>query len=246
MQTIEQTVPKGGEINPEIKALFDAGGHVGYSRTRRHPGMQEYIYCTRNDTEIFNLEKTEESLKIAMSFLEDLGRQGKSILWVGTKPVAQNVVEIAGTTTNTPYVTRRWLGGTLTNFKMIEERMNYFQQLEKESNTGELGRYVKKERLLKIAELAKLQRMFGGIRTLSGVPHAMVIVDPDEEYVARDEALSVNMPIVALMSSDCNPANIKFPIPANDNAIQVVSLVVKRLQEAYLKGKKEIKITEPE
>lgn len=225
--------------NPEIKALFDTGAHVGYSKTRRHPKMDEYIFGTRNNVEIFDLDKTLAKLKEAEEVSRSLGRGGKNILWVGTKPAAARHVENIGERLNAPYVAKRWLGGTITNFKVIGGRLSYLNQLESEESSGGFAKYVKKEKLIKEAELAKLKRNFKGIRNLKGAPDTLFIVDPGEESAAFREAKRKNIPVIAIANSDCNPEGIKYVIPANDNSSATIALILDRLASAYESGLKE-------
>jgi len=229
-------VPK---INPKIEALFKAGAHLGYSKSRRHPAMKNYIFCTRNDVEIFNLQKTNEKLKEAEIFLEDLGKAGKTILWVGSKPPAREHIKNVGKRLETPYVSDRWLGGSLTNFKVvIEERLLHLSQLEKESQSGGFEKYVKKERISKTMELNKLSRMFEGLRNLKSIPDAIIIVDPKEEKTVLSEALNKKVIIISLLNNDCNPKDINYPIPANDNSTNTISIILNHLASAYEKGRK--------
>jgi len=225
--------------NKNIEALFGAGAHIGYSKSRRHPKMLKFIFCTRNNVEIFNLQKTDDKIKEAEAFLCELGKNGKIVLWVGTKPSAKVHIKSVGERLNLPYVSGRWLGGTLTNFKVIESRLLYLEKLEKEVQSGELGKYVKKERTTKMAELERLNKMFEGLRILKSMPDAIVIVDSKEEIIALSEARKKNIEIVALLNNDCNPDNIRYPIPTNDSSSGVISLILNRLATAYGSGKKE-------
>lgn len=226
-------------VSPEIEALFKAGAHIGYSKAKRHPKMGEYIFCTRNDVEIFNLQKTDEKIADAEKYLKELGKTGKVVLWVGTKPAAKIYIKEAGEFLGAPYIAGRWLGGTLTNFKNIEERLTYLNKLEKEAETGELDRYVKKEKLQKLTELQKMKKMFEGLRSLKGMPQALVIVDPKAEKTATAEALKKKIDIIAILNNNNDPDKIKYPVPANDNSSGAIGLITKRLADAYAAGVKE-------
>lgn len=221
-----------------ISTLFEAGAHVGYSKARRHPKMRKFIFGTRNNIEIFDLERTIESLAKAESFLEEVGKNGGLVLWVGSKPSATSAIQTAAKQFNAPYVIKRWLGGTLTNFKNIQDRLVYWENLEREVNSSEIEKYVKKERVHKAVELRKLSNKFGGLKTLQSLPATIVIVDPEEEKTARMEAHQINIPIVGILNNDCNPENITYPIPANDNSAEAVSYIVQRLAAAYEAGYK--------
>ncbi len=224
---------------PGIEALFNAGVHVGYSKARRHPKMKDNIFSTRNNLDIFDLRITLARLEQAEAFLKTLGATGELILWVGTKPAAVSHVESAAEKTNMPYVSRRWLGGTLTNFKIISDRLLYWAKLEEESKSVDFGKYLKKERLLKTVELEKLSKVFGGIRKLKRLPAAMIVVDPSKEKNAASEARRKNIPVIAILNSDCNSAGIAYPIPANDNASLSIGLILEKLAAAYEAGLKE-------
>ena len=226
-------------IPQELEALFNAGAHIGHSKVRRHPKMSKYVFGTRNNVEIFDLQSTVDRLKDAEAFIKELGRHKKLVLLVGSKPAAHKYVEEAAQKMSMPYVTERWLGGILTNFKAIEGRLSYWQNLEKEVAEGGLEKYVKKERVLKLVELRKLNRMFGGLRSLTAIPQAMIIVDSNEEHTATSEAIKKNVPIIALLNNDCNPNGIAYPIPANDDSTKTVSLILSRLADAYEEGKRE-------
>lgn len=224
---------------PEIEALFNAGVHVGYSKARRHPKMKENIFSTRNNLDIFDLRVTLARLRQAEEFLKALGGAGELILWIGTKPAAAPHIERAAEKTNMPYVSRRWLGGTLTNFKIISDRLSYWSKLEEEAKSGDFEKYLKKERLLKTIELEKISKVFGGIRRLKRLPAAMIVVDPSKEKSAMSEARIKNIPVIAILNSDCNVAGIGYPIPANDNASLSVGLILEKLAAAYDAGLKE-------
>lgn len=242
-ETINGQVPSSDQpAGPAgIEALFAAGAHLGYGKSTRHSKMKEYIFGNRNNVEIFDLERTAEKLKAAENYLRELGVGKKTVLWVGTKPAAASVIEETAKKLGAPYVNERWLGGTLTNFKIIETRLAYWADLEREKETGGLDKYVKKEKLLKMVELRKLQRMLGGIKNLKFLPEAVVIVDPKEENTAFAESLRKKIPVVALLNTDCDPRRISYPIPANDNATSSISLILGRLAAAYEAGTKEIK-----
>lgn len=232
-------MPEGENTNlQEIEALFKAGVHIGYSKSRRHPKMQEYIFRTRNNIEIFNLEQTLVKLNEAEEFIKSLGRGGKLVLWVGTKPQAALHIKEIGQRLNLPYVSRRWLGGTLTNFKVISGRIKYWDGLENEKEKGEFEKYTKKEKVRKEAEIKKLDFGFGGLKNFRNLPDALVIIDPKEENTAAREALKKEIPAVALLNVDCDPTGISYPIPGNDNSTSAVAAVLRRLADAYETGLK--------
>lgn len=220
----------------EVEALFTAGAHLGYGKSTRHPKMKEYIFGNRNNVEIFDLEKTSEMLTATEKYLHDLGVNKKTVLWVGTKPPAASVIELVAKKIGHPFVNERWLGGTLTNFKIIESRLAYWANLEKELETGGLEKYVKKEKQLKMIELRKLQRMMGGIKNIKSLPDAVVIIDPKEEKTAFAESKIKKIPIIAILNTDCDPRGLAYPIPANDNSSSAIALILERLASAYESG----------
>jgi len=235
--TFERAKNSAIDVDPAIKSLFDTGAHIGRSKSSRHPGMSRFIFGTRNNIEIFDLKITEEKLKEAESFLEALGKEQKIVLWVGTKPAAHPHIESAAKKLMLPYVTGRWIGGLLTNAKEMEKRFRYWQELENEAKTGALEKYVKKERLLKLSELQKLTRMFEGLRSMRLQPSSLVIVDSKEEITAFREAQKRKLSVVAIINSDCDPSDIAYPIPANNNSYKTIALILNRLSAAYEKGR---------
>lgn len=226
-------------ISQDLDALFEAGAHIGHTKARRHPKMSKYVFGVRNNVEIFNLQATESKLHEAEAFMKELGRQKKLVLFAGTKPAARKFIDAVANKIGMPYVTERWLGGILTNFKAIEGRLTHWKQLEQEVAEGGLEKYVKKERVMKLNELRKLIRMFGGLRTLSAIPEALVVVDPREETTAVSEARKKGLSIIAILNNDCNPDGILYPIPANDDSVKVIDMILERLVSAYEQGKKE-------
>ena len=225
-----------GAFKKEIEEMFVAGVHFGYSRSSRHPKMKPYLFGLRNNVEIFDLEKTYACLEKAKKFLEDLAREGKKILIVATKPGMHQLAEEAGRELNMPYVCERWLGGTLTNFKMIKGRIDYFTGLRQKKVTGELNKYTKKEISGFNKEITRLERFLGGLETLTGLPSAVLIIDPKKEKTAFDESRQMSIPIVAIVNSDSNPNGIAYPVPANDASQASVKYLLNFLVKAYKGG----------
>ncbi len=218
------------EASPEITALFEAGAHFAYKKTRRHPKMREYIAGVKSNVEIFHLDKVFELLTEAKEFVSELGMNGKTVLWVGTKPAAGRFVKKVSEELGQPSVTNRWLGGTLTNFDMIRGRVKHMESLEEKKKTGELEKYTKQERLRIDEEITKLNGTVGSLRTLHGLPDVLIVVDTNEESTAVREATRLNIPIVSIMNSDCDPSMVAKPIPASMKrqpfAVWVASLAV--------------------
>ncbi|MBI2609944.1 30S ribosomal protein S2 [Candidatus Giovannonibacteria bacterium] len=234
--------PSGGkeEIFPsadaELEAMFRAGLHFAYSRSRRHPKMSSYMYGIKNNVEVFELSKVRECLRSAEGFFAKIGERKGNILLVGTKPSVGPLVKEMGLNLNLPYVSERWVGGTLTNGKVIRERIKFFEDLKRKKESGELEKYTKKERLGLSRKIEALERYLGGIVNIKNDLDAIFIVDPKEEKTALHEALNVKLPIVAILSSDNDPSGILYPIPSNDTAVSSIAYITQRLTEAYRDG----------
>ncbi len=223
--------------NPRIDALFKAGAHFGYSKTRRHPKAAPYIFITKNKNDIIDLEKSLTLLEKAEEFVKSLAASGKTILLVGTKPEAKEAIKNAGMALDMPYVCERWIGGTLTNFPEIKKRIARLEELRSKKEKGELDVYTKKEQLLLQREADKLNLYFGGLTSLVKTPDAVFIIDPKKESIAATEATKAGVPIIALGNSDCDISTILYPIVANDASISSINHFVNAIIEAYKAGK---------
>jgi len=224
-----------------IDAMFSAGAHFGLGRSRRHPTVAPFIFGTKNRTDIFDLEKTEKTLETAKAFVNNLGKEGKTILFVGGKKEASALVKTIAMSLNMPYVEARWIGGTLTNFGNIRKRVERYEKLVSDREKGELAKYTKRERLLIDREIAKLERMFLGILPLKKMPDMLFLVDPRKEQNAIGEAAHAKIPVMALASSDCNISEVKFPIVGNDAAKASINFFLNEIASAYNTGKKAVK-----
>lgn len=224
--------------NPKIENMFKAGAHFGFSKTRRHPSVAQYIFGTKNKVEIFDLEKTQVLLDSAKAFAEALAKEGKTILFVGGKSEARNAVKSGALATNMPYVDGRWIGGTLTNFGEIRKRVEKMEKLTMEKEKGELAKYTKKERLLIDREIANLERFFSGVVSMKELPKALFIVDPKKEKSAVKEAQDMGIPVIALAGSDCNIKGIDYPMVGNDSSQTSVQFFVQEIVKAYSGAKK--------
>lgn len=222
-----------------IDNMFGAGAHFGLGRSRRHPTVSPLIFGTKNDTDIFDLEKTEVILAKALAFVTTLGKEGKTVLFVGGKKEASAAVKTAAQSLNMPYVDGRWIGGSLTNFGQIRKRIERYEKLTSDREKGELAKYTKRERMLIDIEIAKLEKMFYGIVTLKKMPDALFIVDPRHEKNALDEAAHMKVPVVALLGSDCNFREVTHPIVGNDGAKASIQFFVDEVTKAYQAGKKQ-------
>jgi len=232
MQKVENTK----EDSALIEQMFNAGAHYGYGKSRRHPSVSSYIYATKNKTDIINLEKTNISLKAALEFVKELGTKGKVVLFVGTKPEAKEITKDAGLTLGMPYVTERWIGGTLSNFPEIKKRIAEFENYQKESKDGGLDKYTKKERVVMAKKMEKLSRYYSGLIGLKKMPDALFIVDAKKEHVAETEARKSSVPIIALTNSDSNIKGIGYPIVSNDTGIPSIKFFVTQIINAYKGG----------
>lgn len=220
-----------------MKALLEAGVHFGHQTKRWNPKMRPYIFGERNGIHVIDLHTTARLLGEAQDFLADLAAKNGKIVFVGTKKQAQATVEQEASRCGMFFVNRRWLGGTLTNFVTIRSRLQYLRNLERQYTSGELNLLPKQEAMGKEQELEKLQRSLGGLKELTQRPAAIVVVDPRREDLAIKEASRLGIPIVALVDTNCDPDPIDYVIPANDDAIRSVRLIMSRLADAIIEGR---------
>lgn len=220
-----------------IETMFEAGAHFGLGRSRRHPSVAPYIFGTKNNTDIFDLEKIEVMVKKAKDYATQLGKEGKVVLFVGGKKEAAAAVRNSAQSLNMPYVDGRWIGGTITNFGQVRKRIDRYEKLVSDREKGELAKYTKRERMLIDKEIASLEKMFLGIVSLKKAPDALLIVDPRHEKNAVKEAADFNIPIISLASSDCDIAGVAHPIVGNDAAKASIQFFVNEIAQAYHSGK---------
>lgn len=219
-----------------IKALLEAGAHFGHQTNRWNPKMRPYIFTARNGIHIIDLQKTISGLTTAYKFVSDLTARGEKILFVGTKKQAQEaVVEEAGRAGQF-YITQRWLGGTLTNFVTIRARLKRLADLEAQRDRGDFSKLTKAEGLRLEEEIGKLNRVFGGIKTMDRMPGAIFVIDPHKEELAVQEATKVGVPVVAMVDTNCNPDPIEYVIPCNDDAIRGIRLMTSKIADAAVEG----------
>ena len=219
-----------------MKSLLEAGVHFGHQKRRWNPKMKRYIFTHRNGIHIIDLQKTLNLVEEAASFLTDVAASGKKILLVGTKKQAQDTIVMEAERSNSLHISNRWLGGTLTNFKTIQTRIDYLVDLEARREQGEFESLTKKESLKIDEKINKLNRNLSGIKNMTEMPGAMFIIDVGREEIAVTEANRVGIPIVAIVESDCDPDLIDYPIPGNDDAIRSVRLITKRMSNAIIDG----------
>ncbi len=221
-----------------IERLFSAGSHFAFSKSRRHPSVAPYIFGNKQGTDIINLEKSVETIETAKAVLQQLGENGKTVLFVGTKEEIAKLVHSAAVAAGMPYVTNRWIGGMMTNFSEIKKRIERMKQLKEEQASGALERkYVKRERVVIGREVDKLTFNFGGIETLERRPDALVVVDPRHDTIAVQEATDLNIPVIAIAGSDCDLTRVKYPVVLNDSLTASVTLALRELSEAFIAGR---------
>ena len=220
-----------------MKQLLEAGVHFGHQTRRWNPKMAPYIYTERNGIYIIDLQKTVKKLEEAYNFVRELGEKGETILFVGTKKQAQESIESEAKRCNMYYVNNRWLGGMLTNFRTIRSRVERLNQIDKMEADGQFEVLPKKEVIKLMAEREKLLKNLGGIREMKKLPGALFVVDPRKEHIAVTEARILGIPIVGIVDTNCDPDEIDYVIPGNDDAIRAVKLIAGKMADAVLEGK---------
>ncbi|SCX78596.1 30S ribosomal protein S2 [Desulfoluna spongiiphila] len=221
-----------------MKELLEAGCHFGHQTKRWNPKMKPYIFGARNGIYIINLQKSVGMFKNAYDFIADVAANGKSVLFVGTKKQAREAIYEEANRAEMFYVQNRWLGGMLTNFQTVKTSIERLGKLNEIQNDGTIESYTKKERLKLGKDRDKLEAVIGGISMMNGLPGAIVIVDPKKESIAVKEAQRLNIPIVALVDTNCDPDPIDYVIPGNDDAIRSIRLITSRLADACIEGRK--------
>ena len=219
-----------------MKQLLEAGVHFGHQTRRWNPKMKEYIFTERNGIYIIDLSKTVKKIEEAYSFIRDLAADNKSVLFVGTKKQAQESIEQEAKRCDMFYVNQRWLGGMLTNFKTIQDRIARMRKIEAMEENGEFDLLPKKEVVKLKLEYEKLVKNLGGIKDMKKLPGALFVVDPRKEHIAIAEARTLHIPIVAIIDTNCDPEEVDYPIPGNDDAIRAVKLIASKIADAVLEG----------
>ena len=220
-----------------MKQLLEAGVHFGHQTRRWNPKMKEYIFTERNGIYIIDLQKTVKKIEEAYYFVRDLAMEDKSILFVGTKKQAQEFIEQEAKRCDMFYVNQRWLGGMLTNFKTIQGRIARLRKIEQMEATGQFDLLPKKEVIQLKLEQSKLEKNLGGIKEMKKLPGALFVVDPRKEHIAVAEARTLHIPIVAIIDTNCDPDEVDYPIPGNDDAIRAVKLITAKMADAVLEGR---------
>jgi len=221
-----------------MKELLEAGVHFGHQTKRWNPKMKEYIYGQRNGIYIIDLQKTIKVFKEALQFVKTISENGKAVLFVGTKKQAQDIVKDAAAKCESSYVNQRWLGGLLTNFKVIRGSIDKLVEMEEMRDDGRWDLLSKKEQSKLEKVYRKLSKNLGGIKAMTGVPGALFVIDSSNEEIAISEAQKMNLPIVAVVDTNGNPDNIRYPIPGNDDAVRAIDLFTSKVADAIIEGKK--------
>ena len=220
-----------------MKALLETGVHFGHRTRKWNPRMKSYIFTERNGIHIIDLQQTLEAIENVYALVRDMIADGKNILFVGTKRQGQESIELEATRCGMPYVNSRWLGGTLTNWKTIRSRITELENLEHRRDEGEFELLTKKEALNKTRKINKLEERLGGIRNMKGVPDLIFVVDVNREETAIHEANLLNIPVIALVDTNCDPSGVDYVIPSNDDAIRAIKLLATTMADAVLEGK---------
>ena len=220
-----------------LKSLLETGVHFGHRTRKWHPKMKPYIFTERNGIHIIDLQQTVEALSRAHTLVRDTVAKGGVVLFVGTKRQAQEAIETEAKRAGMPHINQRWLGGTLTNWKTIKERIQELKKLEERRDNGEFARLTKKEGLLLTRKMERLSLRLGGIRDLTRLPELVFIVDVRREETAIREANSLNIPVIAVVDTNCDPSGVDYVIPANDDAIRAIKLMTAKIADAALEGK---------
>ncbi len=220
-----------------MKQLLEAGVHFGHQTRRWDPRMAEYIFQARNGIHIIDLQKTSKKIDEAYTFVKEQVEEGKDVLFVGTKKQAQECVKEAATACGMYYVDQRWLGGMLTNFDTIQKRIQRLKDLETMQEDGTFDVLPKKEVIGLKKEMEKLEKNLGGIKDMKKLPGVMFVVDPKKERIAILEARKLNIPVVGLVDTNCNPEDVDYAIPGNDDAIRAVKLITEVIENAVIEGK---------
>ena len=220
-----------------MKTMLECGVHFGHRTRKLHPNMRPYVFTERNGIHIINLQITQKALKEAYNLVRDTVANGGTVLFVGTKRQAQETIANEAQRCGMPYVNYRWLGGTLTNWRTIGQRVRYLEELERRRDAGEFERLTKKEALQLNRQITRLQQRVGGLRVMNGLPDIVFVVDVCREETAIKEANRLEIPVVAVVDTNCDPSRVDYVIPSNDDAIRAIKLIVGKIADAVLEGK---------
>lgn len=221
---------------PTLPELLSAGAHFGHQTSKWHPRMKKFIFGSRNGIHILNLEETQKALDKALPYLKSIAARGGVVLFVGTKSQSAKIVEAAAKACGMPYVNKRWLGGTLTNYSAIAQVLRKFKDLKRKQEKGELGKYTKFEQLKFTEEIEKLDEKVGGIQDLARMPDALFVFDIRKDKTAVEEAVRRSIPVVAVCDTNVDPTDIDYPIPCNDDGVKSITLIADLVSGACKDG----------
>jgi small subunit ribosomal protein S2 len=224
---------------PSLVDMLQAGAHFGHQTSKWHPKMKKFIFGSRQGIHIINLEETQKALERAMAFAKQTTSRGGIVLFVGTKKQAADIVRSAALEAGMPFVDKRWLGGTLTNFAVITQVLRKFKDLKRKQEKGELGKYTKFEQLKFNEQLDQLEEKVGGIKELNRIPEAVFILDIRKDKTALEEAKRRGVKVIALCDSNVNPTEVDYPIPSNDDAVKTIDMMAKLMAQACKEGREE-------
>jgi small subunit ribosomal protein S2 len=240
---VEEKPKIGGKRMSDVtmKQMLEAGLHFGHQTRRWNPKMKPYIFAPRNGIYIINLDKTIRLFRKAYNYIVEEAAKGGYILFVGTKRQAQAIIKEEASRCGMYYINHRWLGGTLTNFQTIKKGVDRLKSIEAMQEDGSINRFPKKEILLMEKERIKLERNIGGIKHMRSLPAAVFVIDPNKEQIAVKEANKLNIPVIALADTNCNPDGLSYIIPGNDDAIRAIKLITSAIADAVLDGRSQLK-----
>lgn len=230
-------------VSISLKELLEAGVHFGHQTKKRNPKMKKYIYNERNGIHIIDLQQTIKLFDEASRFMSNVTAQGKTVLFVGTKKQAQDAIAEEAERAGMPYVNQRWLGGLLTNFVTLKKSMKKFKELQKMKLDGDFEHFSKKDASKLEKKYKKMDKLFQGIKDMEVLPEALFVIDPRKEDIAVGEAKKLNIPVVAVVDTNCDPDQINYVIPGNDDAIRAIKLFASRVSDAVLEGKNQFAST---
>ena len=230
-------------VSISLKELLEAGVHFGHQTKKRNPKMKKYIYNERNGIHIIDLQQTIKLFDEASRFMSNVTAQGKTVLFVGTKKQAQDAIAEEAERAGMPYVNQRWLGGLLTNFVTLKKSMKKFKELQKMKLDGDFEHFSKKDASKLEKKYKKMDKLFQGIKDMELLPEALFVIDPRKEDIAVGEAKKLNIPVVAVVDTNCDPDQIDYVIPGNDDAIRAIKLFASRVSDAVLEGKNQFAST---
>jgi len=227
-----------------MKSLLEAGVHFGHQVKRWDPRMKKFIFTQRNGIHIFDLKQTVAKLDEAYSFLSKVSHEGGNVIFIGTKKAAQDIVREEATRAGAFYVNERWVGGLMTNYATVRKSIEHLKEIDRLEADGAVEAMGIKERTKTLKAKARLEKLFGGLRTMNGLPRAIYVIDTHKEHSAIMEAHALNIPVVAIVDTNCNPDEIDYQIPANDDAIRSLRLITKLMADAIIEGREGVQQSE--